>query len=228
MQPVPSGTQSIHHTPAPRHPLDRLASKIVPRFTDLGGPGTVISPLILVGVLSLAAAAGMQPMVGAAFADQPSGVGSSMQSWLWLLAALSPVLALAKALILSAAAWAVLVLLAEGARFPVVTSALLYGEVILALQGVWMAAVLHLRGVGDVSEPLDLRVVSGIAELIGDAHPALLAVSQGASVFHLAWLTFLALALANAAKTTWVRGFAAALTAWSLITTIGVSRALAS
>jgi hypothetical protein len=122
----------------------------------------------------------------------------------------------------------VLILVAEGARFRVVTSAFLYGEVILALQGVWIAAVLHARGVGHVSEPLDLRVVSGIAELLGDAHPALLALTQGASVFHLAWITFLALALASAAKTTRVRGFAAAWTAWSLITAIGVFRALFS
>jgi hypothetical protein len=226
MQTAPPGIHGIPVTERTRHPLDRLTSKVAPRLTDLGGPGTVISPLILVGALSVAAAAGMQPMVAAAFAGQPSGVGSSMQSWLWLLAALSPVLALAKALILGAAAWAVLVLVAEGACFRVVTSAFLYGEVILALQGVWMAAVLQVRGVGDVSEPLDLRVASGIAELMGDAHPALLALTQGASVFHLAWMTFLALALASAAKTTRVRGFAAAWTAWSLVTAIGVIRAL--
>jgi len=228
MQPPPSGIHTIRPTERARHPLDRLASKIVPRFTDLGGPGTVMSPLILVGAISVAAAAGMQPMVGAAFAGQTSGVGGSMQSWLWLLAALSPVLALAKALILGAAAWAVLVLVSEGARLLVVASAFLYGEVILALQGVWMAAVLHVRGVGDVSEPLDLRVASGIAEFMGDAHPALLALTQGTSVFHLAWMTFLTLALASAAKTTRVRGFAAAWTAWSLVTAIGVLRALFS
>jgi hypothetical protein len=205
-----------------------VAGKIAPRFTDLGGPGTVMSPLILVGALSVAAAAAMHPMVRAAFAGQPSGVGTGMQSWLWLLAVLSPALALAKALTLGAAAWAVLVLTAEGARFRVVTSAFLYGEVILALQGVWMAAVLHVRGVGSVAEPLDLRVASGIADFMGDVHPALMALCQGSSVFHLAWMTFLTLALAFAARTTKVRGFVAACTAWSLMTGIGVIRALLS
>lgn len=228
MKHVPPGIRTTRPTERARHPLDRLAGKIVPRFTDLGGPGTVVSPLILVGALSLAAAAAMQPMVRAAFAGQPSGIGSSMQSWLWLLAALSPVLALVKALILGAAAWAVLVLVAEGAGFLVVMSAFLYGEVILALQGIWMAVVLHVRGVGVVSDPTDLRVVSGLAELMGDAHPALLALTQGASVFHLAWMTFLALALASGAATTKSRGFAAAGTAWSLVTAIGVFRALLS
>jgi hypothetical protein len=184
--------------------------------------------MILVGVLSVAAAAGMQPMVGAAFSGGPSGVGTGMQSWLWLLAALSPVLALAKAAVLGAAAWAVLVLVGEGARFLVVASAFLYGEVILALQGVWIAAVLHARGVGSVSGPIDLRVFSGIAELLGDVHPALIALTQGASIFHLAWITFLSLALASAATTTRTRGFAAALTAWSLATAAGAIRALFS
>ena len=228
MQKAPSGIHVIRPSQRVPHPLDRITGRIAPRFSDLGGPGTVMSPLILVGALSVAAAAGMHPMVRAAFAGQPPGVGTGMQSWLWLLAVLSPALALAKALILGAAAWAVLVLTAEGARLRVVTSAFLYGEVILALQGVWMAAVLHVRGVGSVAEPLDLRVASGIAEFIGNAHPALLALSQGASVFHLAWVTFLTLALASAAGTTKVRGFAAAGTAWSLMTGIGVVRALFS
>ncbi len=226
MQHVPSRSHTIRNPRGAPHPLDRIVGRVVPRFTDLGGPGTVTSPLILVGVLSVVSAAGMHPMVGAAFAGQPSGVGAGLQSWLWLLAAASPLVALAKALILGGAAWAVLILVAEGAGFIAVASAVLYGEVILALQGVWIAAALQARGSGSLSEPSDLRVVTGLGELIGNPHPALLALAQGTSVFHLAWIVFLSLALASVGCTTRVRGFAAALMAWTLVTGMGVMRAL--
>jgi hypothetical protein len=206
--------------------LARAAQWVLPRFSELGGPGTCLAPVILTGAVSIWSATLLHPVVASAYAAEPAGVASGMLTWIWLLAGLSPLLAFAKAGVLGSAGWGMLVLAGGRPRFLPVLSALLYGEVILALQGAWVAGVLQLRGVGSFSSPGDLRVVTGLAELLQGGPPALMALGQGLSFFHLAWLVFLSMAFAHVAKTSRRAGFAAAALVWVFLVGLGVLHAL--
>ena len=59
-------------SPSPPTRLDRIARLVLPRLPDLGGPGTFLAPVVLVGIFSLLGAVGMDPMVEAAFRKERS------------------------------------------------------------------------------------------------------------------------------------------------------------
>jgi hypothetical protein len=206
--------------------FDHVSAWALPRFSELGGPGTCVAPIVLTGAVSVWTATVLHPLVASAYADDPGGIAAGIQSLIWLLAVLSPLLALAKAGVLGTAGWGVLVLAGGRPRFLPLVSALLYGEVILALQGAWVAFVLRLRGTGSISRPADLKVVTGPAELLPDGPPALMALAQGLSVFHVAWLVFLTLAFAYLARTSKMAGLAAAASVGMFFVGFGVLRAV--
>lgn len=210
--------------PATPASLDRLASLIVPRLSDLGGPGTLLTPVLLVSLLSLLALAGIDPVLGSV-GDGGEPVAAAMRAPLRLLALLAPIIATVKGVVLGGVAWAVLVLVGAMPRFRAVVSAVLYGEALLAVQGVWIGFVLQMRaGDGTLTRP-DLLVPSGLDALGLPSSPAVAALVQGLSVFHLAWILVLGVAFAHAASTTRPKGAVAALAVWCLVVGLGVLRA---
>lgn len=217
-----------HRSPPPPSRLDRTARLVLPRLSDLGGPGTLLAPLVLVAIFSLLGAVGMDPMVEAAFRNGSPGAGVTLRTWIWLLGVLSPVFAMVKGLVLGGAAWSVLVLLGGAPAFRAVVSAVLYGEALLSLQGLWISFVLHLRGVASMAEPSDLRVVTGLDVLADASSPVSVALAQGLSVFHVAWVVVLCLAFAHAAGTTRIRSSVAAAAVWCLVVGAAVLRASTS
>ncbi len=204
--------------------MDRIASLVLPRISDLGAPGTLLAPVVIVSLLSLLALAGLEPVLGAA-AGQGEAVASVMRSSVRLLALLAPVFTMIRGGALSCVAWAVLVLIGAAPRFRCVASAVLYGEAVLALQGLWISLVLQVRAAGGTLSRHQLHVASGLDGLGVPSSPAVAALVQGLSVFHLVWLLLLCLAFAHAATTTRLRGAVAALAVWSLVVGLTVLRA---
>lgn len=206
----------------PRGILDRIAYRVLPPLETLGEPGTILTPLVLVLVSSLLTAAAMQAVGGGV----PGGSAlppASVRPWLWVLTALTPLFALLRGGLLALVGWAVLVLLGAAPRMRAVLSALLYGEAILALHG--PALVLTLLVQGGVRQG-PVPVATGLDLFVDPSHPVLLAVARGITPFHLAWLAFLALALASCARVSRSRGLAAGTALWLLVVGLGVLQAL--
>jgi hypothetical protein len=215
---------SAGHGPATPGVLDRLASLVVPRLCELGGPGTLLTPVVLVSVLSLLALAGIDPVLGSAVGgDEP--VVTAMRSSVRLFAVLAPIFAMAKAVVLGGVAWSVLVLVGAMPRYRALVSAVLYGEVVLAFQGLWIGLVLQIRAAGGPMLRPDLHVPSGLDAFGVPSSPALAALVQGLSVFHLTWILVLGLAFAHGAATTRRKSAVAALAVWCLVVGLGVLRA---
>lgn len=196
----------------------RRVELVVPGIDDIRRHRPLGTPLVVVPVLSLASAYALRPMVAEAMAgDTARGV----EAWLWLSAFLSPVSAGAKALALGALAWSVLVVAGRDAPFRLLVSIFLYGEALLALHPVAIAAVLQMRGPGAVAGPEDLYVAMGLDALVQPVAPALAAAVRALSVAHAVWFLFVSCALVRVPELSgrWAVGLATG--AWML--TLGVA-----
>lgn len=193
----------------------------------LESTGALIRPLLWIWALTLTTVLAMQPLVGAAYASQPEALQATMRTGLWVVGVLSPVIAAVKAGILATVAWAVLVLTGMRAPRPrSLVSAVLLGEVLLAVQGLWVAFILHLRGTDRLAVPADLMVVTGLDALVTDPSSPLAALARGVSPFHVAWVVLLALLFAALARASWLRGAVAAATCWVVMVGVAVLRAV--
>lgn len=183
--------------------------------------------LTLLLALSIATASLMAPLARAAWANQPPEIATTVRTALWAVGLAAPVFALLKTAVLAALAWALLVLGGRQPGYRSLLTPLLAGELILSVQGLWIAGVLYLRGVDSLASPGDLTVTTGLDLLFPD--PATVAGAAALSVtpFHLAWIGFLAWAFTRAtggrrwlggltAVACWVPApLLAALRAWS-------------
>lgn len=214
-------TADIHEpgSAAAETAVDTVARLLAPPMHTLGRRGTVLTPLVLVFVLSVVSTAVLQ-----SFVVKAGSQGAGLGALLWSFAVLSPVLALMKGLFLGLAAWALLVLLGAGTRAVPILSALLYGEAILALQNVWIAAVVLVRGRFDPTLPVPV----GLDAIVGPAHPLLLGLARGVTPFHAAWLLFLTFALTSPHGLPRWKGAVTALALWSVSAGLVISRVLLS
>lgn len=176
--------------------------------------------------VSVASAAAMAPLAEAAYRTAAPELSSTVRTGLWVLGLAGPLIAVVKAAALAGVAWAVLILTNATPAFRPLWGTLLVGEVILAFQGLFVAAVLHLRGVGSIVSPDDLRLVTGLDLLFPDPTTALGAVALSVTPFHLAWLAFLAWRFAEAPGSGWGRGVLAAVACWLPGALIGLARTL--
>ena len=167
------------------------------------------------------------PLLPGAYGGQAPEVLQGVRTWLWVLVAVSPILGLAKGLALTGMAWSLLLLLGAEARFRALLSLTLFGELILSTQGLWIACVLRLRGVGGTAAPEDLRVFTGLDIILDDPSSSLGALASAVTPFHAAWFLFLAWGFSSLSRAGRVRGAAAALLCWGLAAGTGVLRALA-
>ncbi len=210
------------------HPSGRrgVIRYLAPSFSDMGRWWTLAAPLALLSLLALATAAGLSPVLrDAVLARTPENAGR-MQALLWVVALATPLTAGAKAAVLGGVAWAVLVLLGAAPRLRATVSAILYGEVILALQGIWMVATLLVIG-GVGLHPVDLTGVSaGLDSVIPDRFVVLDAIGKGVTPFHVAWAFFLVVALSALARTSRLRAGVTVAVLWGGVVGVGVLRAL--
>ena len=160
-----------------------------------GGPRSVTFPvalpLVAMAAVSLLSAFLLAPVAAAAYRGEPAELSATVRSGLWVMGLASPLVALAKGAALAAVAWAVLVLGGAQPRFRGLLGALVAGEVILAVQALWMAGLLRLRGLGGIHSPADLSIPTGLDVIFSDPSTPLGAMAVSVTPFHLAWLLFL-------------------------------------
>lgn len=205
----------------------RLQSKLgllLPGFDEIREHRPVAAPLVLVSVLSVTAAFSIQPFVSGFL---PGEVSRGLAAVLWIAAIFSPVLAGGKALLLAVLSWSGLVLVGRDVRLRLLASLFLYGEAILALHGVAMVSVLHLRGPEAVSTIEDLYVPMGLEGFVPAGAPVLEALARGGTAFHLTWFLFLAVALVRVAGLSPRVASVVAGGAWALALSLAAIRAVA-
>ena len=175
--------------------LRHFGNMLIPSLDDIRVHRPIVPPLVVGWVFSLAAAFSLRPLLQSLMVDQGAEITRGMMLMVWSVALIAPVVQLLKAGLLTILGWAVLVLTNSERRIRPVLSVLLYGEAILAAQGVLLALYLHLTTGGSVDSPADLQVSLGLAAFVPATSPFLLAIAQAFSIGHVCWFAFLVMAL---------------------------------
>jgi hypothetical protein len=216
-------TPNSHDVSAPVGVIDRIAGWVLPPFGSLGSGATLVAPLVIVLGVSLATAEATRAW-GWALAAGPAGPPpEALRAWIWVIAMASPVIAVLKGGVLALVAWALLVLIGAPSGFRPVLGALLYGEAILSLQGPALLLTLLVQG---GARPGGVPVPTGLDILVDPGHPVLFSLARGVTPFHVAWVGFLALALAACAGTSRRRGLVVSAALWSMLVALAALRAV--
>lgn len=203
--------------------LDRVG--FAPASPGASPARPTVMVLLAITVVSAATALAMIPLAEAAYREQPAALTATVRTGLIIAAGAAPLLAIVRGSILGGIAWAVLVLWGSDPAYRRSWAILLAGELILAVQGAWMAIVLHLRSAAAISSPGDLEVTTGLNLFFPDPTTPVGALAQSVTPFHLAWFLFLAWRLAALAEGRWERGVAAALACWLPVPLMSLLRA---
>lgn len=175
--------------------LKHFLNMLIPSLDGIREHRPIVPPLVVGWVFSLVAAYSMRPLVWTAMEGQDPEVARGMIFLLGVVALVAPLIHLVKASLLTTVGWAVLVLTNSERRIRPILSVLLYGEAILAAQGVLIALYLHLTTGGSVASPADLQVFPGLAAFVPATSPVLVAIAQVFSIGHVCWFAFLVMAL---------------------------------
>jgi hypothetical protein len=205
--------------------LGRLARGLHPTWELLRVRPPVVTPALLVGGLSLGTVAATIPLVRVAYAGRPELLGT-VEAGLWLMAGLSPLVALLKGAFMGGLAWSSMVLSGADVRFRSLVSTLLYAQLFLVMQGTWMTILLWAHGADRIRSPADMLLPTGLDLLFPDPTTVIGAVAHDVTPFHLAWFVFCAVVIGKLARGSRWRGVLAALSLWALLVGFGVVRAV--
>lgn len=173
----------------------RFFIHLVPSMDDIRTHRPILVPVVASWLFSVASAYSLWPLVaGTLPAEQVEPVALLF----WATGLLAPVLVLAKAGVMALMGWAVLILVNSERRLRPLLSVLLYGEAILAAQGVVAAAVERFANGGGPSSPQDFTAAIGLAAFVPASHPVLQSMAGGATLLHVAWCAFLYVAFRRA------------------------------
>lgn len=176
--------------------------------------------------LSLLTAVTLTPVARVAYAAEAPALARTALSGLWVASAAVPVVAVLKGGALAAVAWAVLVLTGGDIPYRRAFGVVLAGELVLAAQALWIALLLHLRGLSAIESPADLAVVTGLDYLFPDPTTPLGALAVTVTPFHAAWVLFLAWGFRRAGGGGVVAAAGAALACWGPGAAVGILRAM--
>ncbi len=176
-------------TAAPKTLLGNYMALVFPSFDTLSERSPTVPPLVVGWALSLLAMAWTGPIVAAAFSGSELDVVKGFQKWLWIGALFAPALILAKTAVLSAVVWALLTLVGADTRFRRILSYTLYGEGILLVHAVALAAFLNY--VQTVQSPVDLASPFTLSAFFSETGIVLQTLAQAISVFHILWIVFM-------------------------------------
>lgn len=202
-----------------------MASTVLPSSELIRTRAPILVPTAMATLLAVGTVAATLPLVRLAYAGR-SELLPATTAGLWVMAILSPLTALLKGVVLGGVAWSVMVLTGAQARYRPLMSAVIYGQVILGLQGAWVTLLLWLRGTAGLHQPSDLLLPTGLDAFVSNPSSALGVVARSATPFYLAWFLFLTVVVAHAGRRGWWRGALAATAIWALVTGLGVVRAL--
>lgn len=166
----------------------RFAGLLVPGMNEIRQHRPVLAPLAGAWLFSFASAYALRTFVVAAM---PADQAQYAEPLVWLWAVAGPLLNGLKALLFAASAWGILVLANADRPVRAIFSVLLYGEAILAAQGIVIALFLRLASDGPAPSPQDLQAGFGLAALVPATRPALAAAAQNVTLLHAAWFFFL-------------------------------------
>lgn len=159
-------------------------------------PGPLRAPVwalaLVLLALALLTAAVVAPLMEVALQSQPEALAATLRAGVWIAAAATPLLALAKGVVLGGVAWAVLVLGGKSPRYRSTLAIVVAGELILGVQGLWIALLLRARGAGAITSPEDLSIPTGLNAIYPDPTTPLGALAGSVTPFHAAWIIFLA------------------------------------
>lgn len=217
----------VHRPPPPPGWWHRQLRFCAPTLEEIGAFRPVGFPLLLVAVLLTSAAVLTGTLIPYAFRESPPAIVASLRTWFLLLGILSPILALLRAGLATGVVWSVLTLGGHLVRTRGVFSLLLYGEVILALQGAVIATTARVLGPGRLHSPQDLLIPTGLDLLVTPDGPLMQALVSQLSLFHVAWFLLLSAGIPIVTGTSRRVGVAVALLLWSLSIGVGLLRSLA-
>lgn len=166
----------------------KFAGLLVPGMSEIGQHRPILAPLVAAWLFSFASAYALRTFVVAAM---PTEQAQYAEALVWLGAVAVPLLNGLKALLFAAFAWGILVLANVDRSIRSIFSVLLYGEAILAAQGIVIALFLRLASDGSAPSPRDLETSFGLAALVPATRPALAAAAQNVTLLHTAWFAFL-------------------------------------
>lgn len=168
--------------------VKRFPGHLVPGMDDIRAHKPILAPVVAGWLLAFASAWSLWPFMTSALPpEQIDAVGVLF----WGSAVLAPFLMLAKAGVLAVVGWAVLILSNSDRRLRSLYSILLYGEAVLAAQGVFAAILLRATTDGAPHSPEDLKAALGLAALMPADSPVLQAMASGLTLLHVAWYAFL-------------------------------------
>ncbi len=202
---------------------DRVARLVLPPLDSFGDRGTVVAPLGIVLVMALLTAGATQLWGWNLASGEVGALPQTLHPLVWMIAALTPLLSILRAGVLTLVAWALAVLVgSSSARLRPLFSAFLYGEAILSLQGPVLMLILLLQG-GPRAH--GVPVPTGLDILVDPSHHALFAVAHEITPFNVMWVLFLAHAVARSCSASRRQGFAIAGTLWAAAVGLAVLRA---
>ncbi len=216
------------HRPPPRPGWwNRQAQLCVPTLEEIGTTRPIGLPLFLVALLLTTAALLTGTLIPYAFRESPPAVVASLRTWFLVLGLVSPLLALLRAGLATAVTWSILTLGGHMVRTRSVFSLLLYGEIILALQGAVIAVTARILGPDRLHSPQDLLIPTGLDLLVTPNGPLMQTLVSHLSLFHLAWFFLLSAGIPIVTETSRRVGVAVALLLWILSIGVGLLRSLA-
>lgn len=166
----------------------KFSGLLVPGMDEIRQHRPILAPLVVAWLLSLASAYSLGGFLVAAMpAEQAQYAGALV----WINAVAGPLLQGIKALLFAALAWGLLVLTNADRPLRLIFSVLLYGEAILAAQGVVIALFLRFTSGEAMPTLQDLQAGFGLAALVPATSPALVAAAQNVTLLHAAWFAFL-------------------------------------
>lgn len=201
----------------------KFAGLLVPGMSEIRQHRPIVAPMAGAWLLSMASAYALRPFVVAALPEEQARYAEAL---VWLGAVAGPVLNGLKALAFTALAWAVLVLTSTDRSVRPIFSLLLYGEAILAAQGVVMAVFLRFTTDGAVASPQELQTGFGLAALVPATRPALAAAAQNLTLLHLAWFAFLCTGFRRVVELGPWSSTGLAATYWFVLVGLGLARFL--
>jgi hypothetical protein len=203
----------------------RQLNLLIPTMEEIRDHRPILPALVVGWLFTITAAFAIRPIVWSAFSGEQAQLGQAVSTWMWVVALFAPAAFLVKALLLTGITWSVAVLMGQAPRVLRLFSVFLYGEAILAVQGVLVVLFLHMRGLDRLREPADLSVPMGIDALIRPESPVLMAIAQNMSAIHVVWFAFVAVALRRAVCLERPQAVGAAVFAWGCIALFAAARA---
>ena len=197
------------------HRIRHFLSMLVPSLEEIGEHRPIGPPLAAAWLLSIAAAVVTRPLALGMVSDQYPGAEGMVTTLLAFAALFSPLIVLAKVGVLGGFLWSALVLVNAPQRLRLLASILVYGEVILMLNGLATAVFAHLGGAGPPSAPELLQAPWSLAAHVSSADPMAWMVAQQLSAFHLVWALFIAAAVRRAAGMRLPGALATGALAWA-------------